>query len=210
MKPQSVFDLYREEYDEWFERHRFVYLSEVEALKSALPPIWENGLEIGVGTGRFAEPLGIKMGIDPSERMLELAKRRGIETFVGKGEQLPFRDNQFDIVLLAFTICFLEDPEKTLDEAKRVLKPGGRLIIGIIDKESELGKIYQSKKQQSKFYKIATFYSPREIIAMLSKRNFKNINTLQTLFTLPDKLEEVETPQEGYGKGSFVVIYGEK
>lgn len=210
MNSLSAFDLFTDEYEEWFERHKLAYLSEVEALRKALPPVWKDGLEIGVGTGRFAQPLGIKLGIDPSERMLELARARGIETVLGKGEELPFPNERFDVVLLAFTICFVEDPVKVLVEAKRVLKQGGRLIIGIIDKDSRLGKIYQARKNESKFYSRATFYSAEEIIEMLRRLELKNINALQTLFNLPDELKEIEEPKEGYGEGSFVVIYGEK
>ena len=49
----------------------------------------EKGLEIGVVTGRFAKILGMEYGIDPSERMLSIAKERGIKTSVGRGEDLP-------------------------------------------------------------------------------------------------------------------------
>lgn len=52
-------------------------------------------LEIGVGTGRFAEALGIEYGVDVSGRVLELAKRRGITVVEGSGENLPFRDESF-------------------------------------------------------------------------------------------------------------------
>jgi ubiquinone/menaquinone biosynthesis C-methylase UbiE len=206
---ESVFELFPQEYDEWFERHKFAYLSELEALRKAIPK-GEKGLEVGVGTGRFAQPLGIKIGVDPSEKMLEIARKRGIEGILGRGENLPFKDGEFDFVLLAFTLCFVEKPLKVLEEAKRVLKPGGRVIVGIIDKNSKLGKIYQAKKEKSKFYRIAIFYSSGEIIDMLRKLDFTNIKALQTLSGGPDSIKEVEAPKEGYGEGGFVVIYGEK
>jgi len=63
MNRNNVFDTYTEEYEEWFERHKFAYLSEIEALKKVIPA--GKGLEVGVGTGRFAKPLGIDTGIDP-------------------------------------------------------------------------------------------------------------------------------------------------
>jgi len=206
---ESVFELFPEEYDEWFEEHKLAYLSELEALKRAIPE-GGRGLEVGVGTGRFAQPLGIKIGIDPSEKMLEIARKRGIEGIVGRGEDLPFKDGEFDFVLLAFTLCFVDNPLKVLEEAKRVLKPGGRVIVGIIDKNSKLGRIYQAKKEKSKFYKVAKFYSSEEIIDMLRKLDFTNIRALQTLSGELDSIKEVEAPKEGYGEGGFVVIYGEK
>ena len=50
-------------------------------------------MEIGVGSGRFAQPLGVKIGIDPSRNMLKFAKERGIQVIRGGGENLPFKDN---------------------------------------------------------------------------------------------------------------------
>ncbi|MGB9797198.1 MAG: class I SAM-dependent methyltransferase [bacterium] len=205
----NPFELFSQEYDDWFEKNKYAYLSELEALKLAIPREGK-GLEVGVGTGRFAAPLGIKIGIDPSERMLEIARERGIEGILGRGENLPFPENEFDFLLLAFTICFVEDPEKVIGEAKRVLKPNGRLIIGIIDKNSKLGRFYQERKAKSKFYSVAKFYSPEEIIQLLEKFNFHNIQAIQTLFSEIRSLREIEMPKEGYGEGSFVVIYGDK
>jgi len=92
----------------------------------------------------------------------------------------------------------------------RVLKKKGRIIVGIIDKNSKIGKIYQDKKVKSKFYRIARFYSTEELIKLLKKYNFKNIRTLQTLFDLPENLNKIDDIKEGYGEGSFVVVYGGK
>jgi len=208
MNRNNVFDTYTEEYEEWFERHKFAYLSEIEALKKVIPA--GKGLEVGVGTGRFAKPLGIDTGIDPSKNMLKIAKLRGIKTFQGYGENLPFEDCSFDFVLLAFTLCFVDNPKKVIAEAKRVLKDNGRIIIGIIDKNSKIGKIYEEKKEKSKFYRIAKFYSTEEIIELLKEHNFHNIKTLQTLFDLPENLTKIDDVKEGHNEGGFVVIYGNK
>lgn len=51
----NIFDAYPKEYDQWYERNRFAYLSEIETLKKVISETG-RGLEIGVGTGRFAEP----------------------------------------------------------------------------------------------------------------------------------------------------------
>ena len=62
------FDKYSEQYDEWFVRNKFVFLSEIAAIKKLLP---KKGtiIEIGIGSGIFAEALNIKEGIEPSEAM---------------------------------------------------------------------------------------------------------------------------------------------
>jgi len=204
----KIFDIYSKEYDQWYEENKFAYLSELEALKKVVPKKG-RGLEIGVGTGRFAQPLGVAFGIDPSKKMLEIAKKRGIKTFVGKGENLPFADNEFDYVLIVITICFVKNPERVISEARRVLKNNGKLIIGIVDKNSHLGKFYQEKKKQGhRFYKFANFFSAKEIIKLLEKHNFRGVTTFQTIFQPLDKIKKIEQPKKGFGEGGFVVICG--
>jgi ubiquinone/menaquinone biosynthesis C-methylase UbiE len=206
----NIFDTYTKEYDLWYEENRFVYLSELEALKKVVPRKGK-GLEIGVGTGRFAQPLGVSYGIDPSEKMLEIARRRGIKTFVGKGENLPFDDDEFDFVLIVITICFVDNPEQVISESRRVLKDDGRLIIGIVDKDSHLGKFYLEKKKEGhRFYKEANFFSAKEIMELLKKYNFKKIVTFQTIFQPLERIKEIERPRKGFGEGGFVIICGRK
>jgi len=207
---QKVFNKHAKNYDEWYEKNKYIYLSEVEALKIAILKD-KKGLEIGVGTVRFAAVLGIEYRIDPSEEMLKIAQKRGIKTFLGYGEKLPFNDKEFDFVAIIITICFVRNPEKAIKEAKRVLKIGGKLIIGIIDKNSPLGQFYLEKKKQGHlFYKYANFYSVDEIVKMLEKYGFGNFKFYQTIFKPIEEFKEVEMPKEGYGEGSFVIIFAER
>ena len=56
------------------------------------------------------------------------------------------------------TICFLEDPMHALREAKRVIIPGGRIVIGMIDQESPLGRAYERRKsRRARFIETPTF-----------------------------------------------------
>ena len=73
----SPFERHTEQYDEWFDKNRWVYEAELRAVK-AMMPAGGRGLEIGIGTGRFADPLGIKGGVEPSKRMREFARKRGM------------------------------------------------------------------------------------------------------------------------------------
>ncbi|GAG27255.1 unnamed protein product, partial [marine sediment metagenome] len=156
----NIFNQYYKKYDSWYDRNKFAYLSEIKAIKKVLPKKG-RGLEIGVGTGRFAAPLKITIGIDPSKEMIEIARKRGVDARLGTGEKLPFRNTTFDYVAIIITICFVEDPLRVLKETRRVLKKNGKIIVGIIDKDSFLGKFYRKKK--SIFYKEANFFSVKEV-----------------------------------------------
>ena len=199
----SVFDSKYKQYDRWYDEHEFVYLSEVEALKKVVPRN-KKGLEIGVGTGRFAEKLGISLGIDPSLKMINIAKRRGISVCLGVGEDLSFWQDEFDYVVIIIALCFVNDPLKVLTEARRVLKEKGKLILGIVDKQSFLGKFYRGKK--SLFYKKATFFSVKQLTDWLEELGFKQIRYQQTIFNLPQNIKSLQKPKEGFGEGGFVVI----
>ena len=191
-------------YNNWFEENKNVYQSEINAIKSLLPQ-FNTAVEIGIGSGNFALPLGIKFGIEPSEKMRKAAKRKGIEVIDGVAENLPLENKSFDLALMVTTLCFLDDAKKAFSEVYRILKPGGYFINAFIDKDSSLGKIYQKYKEKSIFYKIATFYSTDEVISFLKDTGFKNIEFCQTIFRPLDKIEKAEPVKDGYGEGSFVV-----
>jgi len=193
------------QYEQWFDRHKFAYESELQAIRKLLPQ-HGNGLEIGIGSGRFAAPLGIKLGLEPSRKMMEIAQARGIEVIGGVGESLPFRDSQFDFATMVTTICFLDDVEVAFNEAYRILKPVGCLIIGFIDKDSSIGQLYQQHKNENVFYRIATFYSVDEVVSHLKKAGFKVFNFAQTIFHNLAEIKGIEPVREGYGEGSFVVV----
>ena len=203
----NIFDKLYKKYDAWYDKHKFAFLSELEAIKKVLPG-YGRGLEIGTGTGRFAASLGIAMGIDPSYKMLEIAQERGVNVRFGFGEDLPFLDGAFDYATIIITLCFVKEPRKVLEEVCRVLKKNGRIIIGIVDKKSFLGKFYQEKK--SVFYEQAKFLSVREVTDLLEETGFASFSYYQTISILPDRMRFVERPKKGFGKGGFVVISGEK
>jgi ubiquinone/menaquinone biosynthesis C-methylase UbiE len=77
--------------------------------------------------------------------MAYMARKRGIDVHEAMAEALHFDDESFDFVLMVTTICFLENPLQALKEAKRVLKPGGHIFIGMIDRNSPPGREYERK-----------------------------------------------------------------
>ena len=72
----DIFEKSAQEYDGWYARHEFAYRSELAALIAFMPTA-AHGLEIGVGTGRFAAPFGIEVGVEPVMAMAEIARSRG-------------------------------------------------------------------------------------------------------------------------------------
>ena len=204
---KSVFDLHTDKYDDWFNTHQHAFLTELLVLKKELTNA-KKAIEIGVGTARFAQLLNISFGIDISYPMVKIAKRRGCEVAIADAKDLPLRTGDFDFVLLMVTLCFIKYPKRVIKEAKRILTTHGKLIVGIIDKTSELARSYQ--KKNSIFYNSARFFSTREVIQLLRNNGFYNIRTTQTLFNDPYKMKKIDVFKSGYGEGGFVVITGTK
>jgi SAM-dependent methyltransferase len=205
MPTTAPFEEHTDRYEGWFETYENVYRSEVAAL-DRLVPTAGRGLEIGVGSGRFAGPLGIEFGIDPAEAMLERASERGIEVLEGVAERLPFRDGAFDTALIVTTICFVDDVSRALAEAERILAPSGSLVIGYIDKDSPVGRIYQEKKELNPFYREATFVSTEELLEALEAAGFSDFEFVQTVYQWIEEIDGPEPIEDGYGDGSFVGI----
>jgi SAM-dependent methyltransferase len=209
MNRTSAFDEHAGAYDQWFENHARYYSSELAAIRQLLP-VGGTGIEIGVGSGRFSAPLGIGTGLDPSPAMLARARARGIVAIRGVAEQLPFQAETFDCVLFVTTICFLDSLNRAFDEAFRVLKRGGSVVIGFIDKQSLLGKAYEQRRDDSRFYRDASFHPVDEVTEALESSGFAHLVYVQTLFPEKHETGSVQPTAEGYGEGAFVVVRGEK
>jgi ubiquinone/menaquinone biosynthesis C-methylase UbiE len=204
--PRSApFESHHQRYDDWFVRHAAAYQSELLAVRAQLP--WQGlGLSIGVGTGRFAAPLGMQVGIDPALAMLGYSAQRGISAVQAAAEALPFADGLFDRALCVTTICFVDDAGAMLREARRVMKPGGVLVIGFIDRTSGLGQHYLAQQAENVFYRDATFFSATEVEQLLNDTGFTEPAWVQTLSRPLEETREIESLESGYGQGAFVVV----
>lgn len=113
-----------------------------KAVKLLAPEKPKFILDIATGTGDFAiETISLKpekvIGVDISEGMLEVGRKkmkaRGYDAIIdmrlGDSENLPFEENKFDAVIVAFGVRNFENLEKGLAEMHRVLKPGGRVVV---------------------------------------------------------------------------------
>jgi len=198
----NIFDKYYKEYDLWYERNNDVFMTEINAIRRF--ELKGKGIEIGVGTGRFAGVLNIAYGIDTSLNMLKLAEQRGVNTLHAKGESNPYEDNYFDYAVIISTLCFTEDPLALLKEAYRILKKPGLLVAAILKRDSDWVRYYQSKG--SRFYGSAHFYNPEEVIDLFGKTGFSYQESFQSLFKSPENFNQSEEPVPGYDRGSFVAL----
>jgi ubiquinone/menaquinone biosynthesis C-methylase UbiE len=107
------------------------------ALLDLLDDSWTVG-DLGCGTGHLSEALAPVVGrvvaVDESGAMLTAAKRRlagfdNVEVRSGSVESLPLEDAELDVALLFMVTHFVLEPVKVLSEVRRVLKPGGRVVI---------------------------------------------------------------------------------
>jgi len=208
-----AFDSLAWAYDSWFEQEgRLIFALEVEALKQVLPLLPKPWIEIGIGTGRFAQALGIDIGLDPSSRLLKIARNRGARVLLGRGEEAPFKDGSFGAIFFIATLCFIDSPNRILTEAARLLKSQGKVVLGLVLKESPWGQLYQREKETGhRFYRHATFYSYAEVEMLLMQTGFSIEKVASTLFQNPGKVNHIELPRQGFtADAGFAVILAGK
>jgi len=207
----EVFDREAAKYDAWFDsgRGRVIFASEVTCLRRLCPGLRRPWLEVGVGTGRFAEALGVDVGVDPSRAALQYAARRGIRVIPALGQALPFEDGEFGAVFVVVTICFANDPEGLLREAARVAGEDGAVVLGIVPAGSRWGRAYAAKAREGHaFYSHARFFTLDELEELASGAGLAFERCVSTLFRGPgDGPSETETRREGrHEDAGFVAV----
>ena len=208
-----AFDSLAWAYDSWFEQEGgLIFALEVEALKQVLPLLPKPWIEIGIGSGRFAQALGIDVGLDPSSGLLKIARNRGARVLLGRGEEAPFKDGSFGAIFFIATLCFIDSPNRILTEAARLLKSQGKVVLGLVLKESPWGQLYQREKETGhRFYRHATFYSYAEAEMLLMQIGFSIEKVASTLFQNPGKVNHIELPRQGFtADAGFAVILAGK
>ena len=210
--PASPFDESVADYDAWYdEAGRLVFETELRALRKVLPSLPGPWLEVGVGTGRFAQALGIGTGVDIAVKMIEVASQRDTAVLLARGEQLPFGDRCFGAVFLITTMCFLEQPLSVLREVHRVLVPGGKLVLAVMPADSAWTQLYEELKRQGHpLYTHAIFRSYDELVNLIERGDFSVQNTVSTLLQRPDEVTRAESPQTDFrtGAGFAVIVAG--
>jgi len=173
------------DYDQWYDTPLGSLVDQVEkelVLNLAEVKPGEEVLDLGCGTGNYSFWLAGKKlqvtGVDISDNMLDIARKKAgrenvdINFVKSDIEDLPFKDNTFDLVVSVTVFEFLTNPEAVAREAWRVLKPGGKLVIGVLGDKSPWTELYRrgAKKKESVF-KHAQFYSPQKLMGLLPEIN---------------------------------------
>lgn len=222
----AIFDQEASEYDTWYQSNlgKFVDQVETELAFSLFKPEGEMKiLDVGCGTGNFSIKLaemGCKViGIDKSEKMLEEAKRKAemkglnIEFLNMDVYDIELSDESFDGVFSMAAFEFIKRPKKAYDEMYRVLKKGGSLLIGTINRDSKWGELYMSEPfQENSVFKYADFKSMDDMESWDSE----NIVTSGEALFLPPNTEEENVSLEldkefsASGRGGFICMLWKK
>lgn len=220
------FNTIADTYDEWYKKPLGQFADQVEtklAFTLFQPQAGEFVLDVGCGTGNFSLKLAqlgaIVTGIDISEEMLAIAREKALEDKVAVTFKkmdvynLDFPDSSFSAVFSMAAFEFIHEPQQAFAECMRVLKPGGKLLIGTINKESTWGRLYEQKAQENdSIFRFARFKTLKDL-EHLDRRNL--IFSGECLFippdSPPDKINwEEENRLSTEEKGGFIVALWKK
>lgn len=186
-------------YDAWYETllGALAHGKERELVFSlaALRP-GQRALDAGCGTGIYATALAQKglsvTAIDSSPEMLGLAASKAAAQHVNVDfsqasvQRLPFRDNEFDLVVTIGVLCFVSGRLGSVKEMRRVLKPGGRVVVGTLNAWSPWAFLRRLKALfKDTVYSQAEFISPSELKGSLLAAGFEEVEVKTCLYFLP-------------------------
>lgn len=194
-------DKLAEKYADWYQTARGSYVGENEysCLAEHIGDCsGKKIIEVGSGTGfflrRFAQKAEEAVGFDLTSGMLKagrkIAAEKGIEIEFIQGDVLagvPFADNYFDIVYSNSMIEFFkkgEEVDKVLNEMWRLLKPGGKFVVGVLNKESTWAyKRIAGTLEKDSVFSVDQFYSFNEFEELM--KNLGRVKIETTLFVPP-------------------------
>jgi len=222
----SIFNETAQQYDEWYKEKKGGFIDKIETdLAFAMIETYEGMkiLDIGCGTGNFSMKLA-KMGcrvtgIDVSQKMLDVARAKAsqgaldIAFITMDAADLKFADNEFDAVVSMAAFEFIKDVKIAVSEIFRVVKAGGQILIGTINRESEWGEFYRlDEVREGSVFKYAEFKSLEEIMSWKPEKLLKTGECLYVSPFAEESLFNDETEeQSSKGKrGGFICALWEK
>ncbi len=220
----AIYDTDAESYDEWYSTSIGRFIDDIQSnmvFEQLEPKQNMHILDVGCGTGNQSiklAKLGCKVtGIDISEKMLDQAihKKEGlsIEFIQMEANSLNFPDNYFDAIISVTAFEFIKNINQAFVEMLRVAKNGAPIVIGTLNKESNWGKLYSSKKfKNDTIFKYASLRNKTDF-EKLSPEKLIHIN--ECLFINPAEKEENYTLKNEYkqsllNNGGFICALWKK
>lgn len=230
----AAFDEHANAYDSWFMENENLLLSELKLVAHFLDKD-STILSVGCGSGLFEMLLAkdydihIKHGIEPSKDMAQIAEKRGLTVDINTAEGADIAPNKFDIIMFNGSVSYITDLALCINKAHEALKPGGKLILIDVPKESGFASLYNLASAVDTWdHKLLAHISPKdpypielvrsanwrtsdEKIELMKAAGLIKFEYAQTLLTHPmfanDKVQEVV---EGYDRGDYVAICAQK
>ncbi len=146
------------------------------------------GLEVGVGSGRVSLPLVKEtklrvVGLDLSREMLRLIKRKichfqaRVDLILGDAENLPFRNESFNLLLCISTLHYFDSPHESLMEFSRVLKTSGVFIYGDVTMQEMDTEEFMNRLEKMLSPPHGKYYKPSEMEKLLEEHGFQLTKT---------------------------------
>jgi len=150
--------------------HHLIRLVDFDGYRGRM--VLDVGCGAGVDLARFARGGAVATGVDVSQSAVELARKnfeqQGLSARfdVANGEQLPFSDKTFDLVFAHGVVQYTANPQRLVDECRRVLKPGGEAIFQVYNRISWLNAL-------SKLMKVGLEHEDAPVILKFSLGEFR-------------------------------------
>ena len=186
---------------------------------------------VGCGSGLFEKILrddfGITIsdGIEPSQPMAEIARKRGLNVTISTAEEMEIPSGAYDTILFNGCPSYITDLDSVIRKVYAALPDGGRIILIDVPKESTYGLMYNLAKALGtwnhpllngtyppnpypiEFVNVANWRTTAEKVALLQAAGFSNISFSQTLTTHPLYSDLTpEHPIPGHDRGDYVAV----
>jgi len=206
MAEEPLFDSRADTYDSWYTTPLGAYIDELEknlVFRHLGIVRGKTALDAGCGTGlysiRLAELGADVTAVDVSPKMLEVARRkahdRGQYVWFDEADmtKLPYENRTFDIVLSVTALEFTQEPLAAIMEMARVLRPGGKLVVGVLNGDSPwINARREQEPRDESVYGSAHFFSPAELRRLFHQSGTFGALTMESCVYIPTEEGEVD------------------